>query len=118
MYGMVRLHTEPPRCTNCPSDTPRAHPLAVYQAEQGNIVVNAHHENVQLSPLELALLKLCNGERHTSESLDVLMEQFRSGRILLDEEQSGTDPDVARAILSDRVDHGIASLTRKALLVD
>jgi methyltransferase-like protein/SAM-dependent methyltransferase len=118
MYGMVRLHTLPPPCTNVVSDVPRAHPLAASQAERGNIVVNAHHENVQLEPVEVALLKLCDGERCVSEIVDLLMKQFLSGRIVLGEGKSPIAPEIARATLSDHVDRGIASLTRNALLVE
>ena len=67
MYGMVRVHTRQPPCTNAPSATPRAHPLAVYQAAQGTIVVNGHHDSVQLQPIEHAVLQRCDGGRRRDD---------------------------------------------------
>ena len=61
MYGLIELHTSPPSCTNSPSETPRAHPVAAFQATRGPIVVNAHHTMHELDALALQVLQLSNG---------------------------------------------------------
>jgi methyltransferase-like protein/SAM-dependent methyltransferase len=119
MYGLIELHTVPPPCTNRPSDTPRAHPVAAFQAESGNIVVNAHHEMFQLDAMSLEVLKLSNGRRRRSDMLDILVEWLESGRLELEDAgQPITDREAARAMLSDRLEKALASLTRSAVLVE
>ncbi|HEY7187842.1 MAG TPA: methyltransferase regulatory domain-containing protein [Vicinamibacterales bacterium] len=117
MYGLIEAHTQAPRCTNRPSDAPRAHPIAAFQARSSNVVVNAHHTMIQLDALALEILKLADGHRTRADMLDVLIEWFKAGRMQLEEDgRSLTDLHSARAMLADRLDKGIATLTRSALL--
>ena len=119
MYGLVALHTLPPPCTNRPSDTPRAHPVAAFQAESGNLVVNAHHEVFQLEALSLEVLKLSNGRRRRGDILDTLVEWFESGRLEMEGDgQPITNAGAAREILSDRLEQALTTLTRRALLIE
>ena len=119
MYGMIELHTQAPACTNRPSDTPRAHPVAAFQAKSGNLVVNAHHAMNEVYPVPLEVLRLADGQRRRHEIVDVLVESFEAGRLgVEDEGKPVTDPHAARAMLSERVDHAVTSLTRSALLVE
>jgi methyltransferase-like protein/2-polyprenyl-3-methyl-5-hydroxy-6-metoxy-1,4-benzoquinol methylase len=119
MYGLIELHTQPPPCTNSPTDTPRAHPMAAFQAKRGNLVVNAHHAMFQLDALAVEVLKLSNGQRRRAEMIEVFTESFDAGKLELENEgQPVTDPHTARAMLSDRLEKAIATLTRSALLVD
>jgi len=117
MYGMIEAHTQPPLCTNRPADAPRAHPIAAFQARSGNVVVNAHHAMIQLDPLAHEILKLADGHRTRAAMLDVLIEWFKAGSMQLEEDgRPLTDLHAARTMLADRLDKGIASLTRSALL--
>ena len=119
MYGLVALHTLPPPCTNRPSDTPRAHPVAAFQAESGNLVVNAHHEMFQLEAMSLEVLKLSNGSRRRADILETLVEWFESGRLEMEDDgQPITNPAAAREILSDRLEKALTTLTRSALLIE
>ena len=119
MYGLIVLHTQPPACTNRPSDTPRAHPVAAFQAQSGNLVVNAHHDMLQLEALSLEVLKLANGSRRRSDILDTLVEWFESGRLEMEDDgQPITNPGAAREILSDRLEKALTTLTRRALLIE
>jgi methyltransferase-like protein/SAM-dependent methyltransferase len=113
MYGMVRVHTRQPPCTNAPSATPKAHPLAAYQAAQGTIVVSAHHDSVQLQPLEHAVLQRCDGVRQRDDIVREVLAQF---------ERTGSSIDGADALKSEECTpeavHGIFDrLTRHGLLV-
>jgi hypothetical protein len=93
MHGLIELHTERPPCTNRPSETPRAHPVAAFQAARGDIVVNAHHGMRQIDPLAREVLKLANGRCSRGEMAATL----------------GVSP--------DSVEDAIATLTKNALLV-
>jgi methyltransferase-like protein/SAM-dependent methyltransferase len=117
MYGLIEAHTQPPRCTNRPSDAPRAHPVAGFQARSGNLVVNAHHTMFQLDALALEILRLADGQRRRTDMLDQLVEWFEDGKVELEEDGHPiTDLHAARTMLADRLEKGIATLTRSALL--
>ena len=118
MHGLIELHTQPPPCTHRISDTPRAHPVAAFQAEAGRIVVNAHHAMFDLDAMAIEVLKLADGRRRRADMIDVLVGWFETGRLSLDNDGTAvTDPHAARALLSDRVDAALATLSRSALLV-
>jgi methyltransferase-like protein/SAM-dependent methyltransferase len=118
VHGLIHLHTQQLSCTNRPSDTPRAHPLAAFQAAFGNVVVNAHHEMHRLDPLGVEVLKLANGERSRSQMLAALIEQHAGGRLVMEENgERITSPELPRAVLEDRLEKALASLTRSAVLI-
>jgi methyltransferase-like protein len=110
MYGMVRLHTRTPPCTRHVTDTPRAHPLAAYQANLGRIVVNAHHENVQLEPLLHAVLQRCDGTRRRDEIAADVAARLERGDIIPGGEGSGGER-------MDTIDDAFERLRRHALFV-
>jgi methyltransferase-like protein len=96
-HGLISLHTQPPPCTNRPSDRPLAHPMAAFQAKRGPLVVDAHHTMHQLDPLALEILKLADGTRTRADIAAAL----------------GTRLDTAQTT----IDTAIAALTRSALFV-
>ena len=113
MYGMVRLHTRMPPCTRHRTDIPRAHRLAAHQATLGRIVVNAHHENVQLEPLPHAVLQRCDGVRRRDEIAADVVERLLRGDII-----PGDGGDVgAGDEQSDAIADAFEHLRRHALLV-
>ena len=119
MYGLIELHTQPPLCTNCPSDRPRAHPIAAFQAQSGHLVVNAHHSMFQLDALEIEVLKISNGQRRRMDMLDELIERLEAGKWVPDDNgEKISDPAVARGVLADRLEKTLASLTRNAMLIE
>jgi hypothetical protein len=118
MHGLIELHTQPPPCTHQPSDTPRAHPVAAFQAESGPLVVSAHHAMYELDALAVEVLKLSNGRRRREDMIETFVEWFQGGRLTLDKEGTPvTDLQAARVLLSDRVDTALATLRRSALLI-
>jgi methyltransferase-like protein/2-polyprenyl-3-methyl-5-hydroxy-6-metoxy-1,4-benzoquinol methylase len=84
MHGLIDVRTQPPPCTNQPSNTPRAHPLAAFQAERGPLVVNAHHAMHDLDPLTRDVLTLSNGQRTRDEMVQTLGNRLDAGRATLD----------------------------------
>jgi methyltransferase-like protein/predicted O-methyltransferase YrrM len=110
MYGMVRLHTRSPGCTRDVADVPRAHPLAAYQATLGRIVVNAHHEIVQLEAIEHAVLQRCDRVRNRDEIAADVVARVERGDII----PNGGD---AGAEQTATIDEVFERLRRHALLV-
>jgi hypothetical protein len=97
MHGLIDVHTQPPPCTNQPSNTPCAHPVAAFQAGRGPLVVNAHHAMHELDPLTRDVLTLSNGHRTRDEMVAALGTRLDAGRTTIDE--------------------AITALTRSALLI-
>jgi methyltransferase-like protein/2-polyprenyl-3-methyl-5-hydroxy-6-metoxy-1,4-benzoquinol methylase len=97
MHGLIDVRTQPPPCTNQPSNTPRAHPLSAYQAERGPLVVNAHHAMHELDPLTREVLTLSDGHRTRDDMVTTLGSRLEAGRATLDA--------------------AITALTRSALLI-
>ncbi len=118
MYGMVLLHTQQPPCTNHPSDRPRVHPLSAHQAAGGDIIVNAHHETFRLDDITLEVLRLLNGERSRSEIVDVLVDRYRDGSMLVEHEGTPvTTEEAARRVLATSVEKAVTNLARSGVLV-
>jgi methyltransferase-like protein len=118
MHGMVDVHTLPPPCTNRPSERPRAHGVAAFLAATGNTLVTAHHDTFRFEPFSIEVLKLADGTRTRDQMLDALLAEHASGRLTMEDRGDRiTSPDVARAVLADRLDTAIASLARSAVLV-
>jgi hypothetical protein len=92
--------------------------VAAFQANQGNIVVNAHQTMHELDALTREVLKLADVQRRRSDIVEVLVGWFESGRVELEEDgQPVRSLQTAHAMLSERVVQALASLTRSALLV-
>jgi methyltransferase-like protein/2-polyprenyl-3-methyl-5-hydroxy-6-metoxy-1,4-benzoquinol methylase len=100
MHGLVNVHTLPPPCVNRPSNTPRAHPVAAFQAQSGPLVVNAHHQMLELDSLAHAVITLADGRRTRAQMLDALRRQATADRLGLAD-----------------VDQALATLARHAVLV-
>ena len=100
MYGLLDLHTVSPPCVNRPSDAPRAHPVASFQAHAGSLVANAHHQVLDLDELSLAILKLADGVRTRGEMLAALRDTL--------------DPELP----DDRFEATLSTLVRNALFVE
>jgi len=119
IYGMIHLHTRPPQCTNKPSEIPRAHALAAYQARTGNVVVNAHHQMFEFEPLAIETLKLANGERSRSDILDGLVERQQAGALVIrNGDAPVTSPSAARETVASRLEPTLRQLARSAVLVE
>jgi hypothetical protein len=97
MHGLIDVRTHLPPCTNQPSNTPRAHPLAAFQAERSPLVVNAHHAMHELDALTRDVLTLSDGHRTRDDMTATLGNRLAAGRATLDA--------------------AITALTRSALLI-
>jgi methyltransferase-like protein len=121
MYGLVSAHTVGPDCANRVSDTPRAHPLAAFQAREGRLVTNAHHQVIDLDRLSRDVLTLADGQRTRAAIVDALMESVRAGQLEIGVGDAGGEPvseREARTALVDRLEEAWSTLARNALLVE
>jgi hypothetical protein len=119
MYGVVNLHTQPPPCTNRVTDRPHAHPVARSQAAGGTLVVNAHHQMVDLDPLAREVLLMADGSRPRAAMVSDVAQRTADGRTRggsTDTPAGGGAP--IGAIVADRVDAALTVLVRNALLTD
>jgi methyltransferase-like protein/SAM-dependent methyltransferase len=111
MYGLVSVHTVAPDCASRASETPRAHPLAAFQARGGHLVTNAHHQVIDLDRLSLDVLTLADGQRTRGAIIDALGGTGEAGGTPASEREDPT----ARA---DRLEGVLSTLARNALLVE
>jgi len=117
MYGMVNLHTYPPNCRSTLAERPRANRLAAYEATNGDIVVNAHHQVVEVDQLGREMLMLADGQRRGSDILDALMARVADGGITVEEQgEPVSDAHAARTIVSRLLERTLANLTRAAVI--
>jgi len=118
MYGVVNLHTVRPNCVHTVSERPQAHPLAVYQARRGPVVINAHHQAVTLDPLAAEVLKLADGHRTPADIVELLVPRVTGGEIVIEDGHAPvTESEEARAALIRHVADGLTGLRRTALLI-
>jgi SAM-dependent methyltransferase len=117
MYGLVTLHTHAPPCTNHPGERPRAYPVAARQAQSGNLVVNTHHQMLQLDAVSRAVMTLADGSRGYAGILDELEDAVANGRLEL-EPPPETTATAVRDRLAARLDEALTTLTRNALWAD
>jgi methyltransferase-like protein len=118
MHGVVQLHTRPVPCTSTPGDRPRGHAFAAYLAERGSVIVNGHHDAVELDPLSRIVLQLANGSRSRADIVEALVAAHRDGVLTLEQHgQAVTSTDAARAVVAERLDRVLVFLTRSAVLV-
>jgi methyltransferase-like protein/trans-aconitate methyltransferase len=115
MYGLVNLHTHPPPCTNSVMDRPRAHPVARWQAAGGTLVVNAHHQMVDLDPFAREVLVLADGGRTRADILSASAERASEGHVNAGDLSARAPVD--NGLLSERVDAALAVLLQHGLLV-
>jgi methyltransferase-like protein/SAM-dependent methyltransferase len=128
VYGMIGTHTQAPQCTNAPSDAPRAHPLAFYQAQQGVLVANAHHEACLIDGLQRDVLGLCDGQQRVADIVDLLAARYGrrpgpvdpagDGSLPLNDDDRTIEAGGVTGTLDGRVEEAVLSLTRQALLVE
>jgi methyltransferase-like protein/predicted O-methyltransferase YrrM len=115
--GLAELSMLPCPFTLEVSATPRATPLARYQARQSNAVTNLRHEVTRLNDLQRQVLQHLDGQ-HTREAiLEALVHAASSGAFYIHD--SGTtvvDKNRLREILEQSLDQCLIELARMALL--
>jgi methyltransferase-like protein len=74
-------------------------------AAAGDLVVNTHHEMVQLGSLEREVSKLFDGHRSRRDIVNVLVGRFEGDTLTLEDAGNPvTEPNVARAMLSHKLE--------------
>jgi methyltransferase-like protein len=119
MYGLIELHTRPPACTATPSERPRAYAVAAHQAQRGTIVVNTHHEMLDLDPMSRAVLREADGERDVHTMLERLLEHVKNGTLTVNiEDGDAAGEATVRDTLGKEMERALSVLTRSALMMD
>lgn len=74
--GLLRIGAFPPAVATEPGERPTALPYARRQAQTGDEVTSAYHENFTLEPTSLALLPLLDGTRDRAALLQAVRAQL------------------------------------------
>jgi methyltransferase-like protein/2-polyprenyl-3-methyl-5-hydroxy-6-metoxy-1,4-benzoquinol methylase len=115
---LVELWLQPPAFAAEAGARPLASRLARVQAASAHQVTNLRHERVNLSPLDLRLLRLLDGTRDRAELPGALLEGFQPGEVSISQGgQPVTEAAQLREILGDFIDQCLPRLARAALLL-
>jgi methyltransferase-like protein/SAM-dependent methyltransferase len=116
--ALVELSLRPPPLTTEISERPVASPLARLQAHSTHRMSNLRHEVVSVTPFDRHLLPLLDGTRDREALVAALLSRFEQGALnISQDDQAVTDPERARAILAEVLDHQLPCLAKAALLV-
>lgn len=117
--GFLFLHVEPHRVVNRAGERPAISPLARRQLERGEVVTNQLHASLRFpDPLGRRLVLLLDGTRDRPTLVSELTRVVERGEAeLLENQVRVTEPEAVRALLTQRVEEGLASLAREAMLV-
>jgi methyltransferase-like protein len=79
--NVIEVHSWQFPCVLVVSERPKVHPLAAYQAEISDWVVNMRHEHIPLDVFTKALIQLLDGSRDHAQLLDSMMQKAQSSMI-------------------------------------
>ena len=79
--GLFAFFTERPPLSFTIAERPVASPLARYQATIGDVVSSFHHRAVRLSPFDVQVLRLLDGNHALAEIGGELMEKIGRGEL-------------------------------------
>lgn len=117
--GFLTLHVHPYRVVNRAGDRPAVSRLARYQLEQGEVTANQLHAPRRFpDALSRRLVRLLDGTHDRPALIAELTRAVLQGEADLFENRVRiTAPDAVQALLAKRVQEGLASLAREAMLV-
>jgi methyltransferase-like protein len=117
--GFLFLHMHPYRVVNRAGERPAVSRLARYQLERGDLTTNQLHVSFRFpDPLARRLAQLLDGTRDRPALVAELTRAVAQGEAELFENQVRiTEPGAVHALLVRRVEAGLASLAREAMLV-
>jgi methyltransferase-like protein/2-polyprenyl-3-methyl-5-hydroxy-6-metoxy-1,4-benzoquinol methylase len=116
--GFVELHVIPPRLVNRVSERPTSSRLARFQLQRGDSTANQLHQPVKFSDsLSRQLVLLLDGSRDRETIARELTEFVRSGHGEIPGSGSAVDPDELTSGGSRKVEEGLKTLARGAMLI-
>jgi SAM-dependent methyltransferase/methyltransferase-like protein len=117
--GFLTLHVHPYRVVNRAGKWPAVSRLARYQLERGELATNQLHASIRFpDSLSRRLVQLLDGTRDRPALIAELTRAVLQGEADLFENQVPiTAPDTVQALMAKRLEEGLASLAREAMLV-
>ena len=117
--GFLTLHIQPYRVAKQAGERPAVSRLARYQLERGDVATNQLHASIRFPDLlSRRLVLLLDGTRDRRALIAELTQVVLQGEAeLFENEIRITAPDAVPGVLAKRVEQGLASLAREAMLV-
>ncbi len=117
--GFLFLHTHPHRVVNRAGERPAISRLAQHQLARGEVATNQMHTALRFpDPLARLLVQSLDGTRDRAGLVGVLARAVERGDMPLTENgQAVGEPEAVRSLLTRRVEEGLTSLAREAMLV-
>ncbi len=116
---LMELRLAPSRHALQPNESPKASPVARFQAAVDTAVTNRRHETVYLDDLNRRILQLLDGSRDRAALVDALCQLAEtSGLNLMRNDKALKDPLEIREALQEAVESALPELARNALLIN
>jgi hypothetical protein len=116
--SILELSVTPPAFTITPGERPVSSPLARRQAQDGKLVTNLRHEQINLGDAERQALLLFDGTADRARLTDRLGELVAQGVLTARQNEVPiTDKELARKVVTQTVEPIINLLARAALLM-
>jgi SAM-dependent methyltransferase len=112
--GLLDLHLWEPPLADHPGERPKASPLARFQAERGEPVVNLWHRVVSLEPMDRLILGWLDGHADRPMLANRLRQLADSGWLMIDAQGTGAG---SVSIEDDLLEPALRRLALSALLV-
>ncbi|WP_406695989.1 class I SAM-dependent methyltransferase [Singulisphaera sp. Ch08] len=118
MSSLIQLRTRPPVFATEPGERPVSSPLARFQAEDDERVINLRGRTVRLNQFERLVLRALDGSNDRGAILDSLLALVGSGEFSIHEEgRPIEDRDRIAEILRGELDPCLERLAARALLI-
>jgi len=90
-YGALILRTSPVPCIRNSGEFPKAAPLPLVQASNGqHHLTNHYHESIPLPPWKMDFFTHLDGKHHRDQLLDVILRLIETGKLTVDSPQPTT----------------------------
>lgn len=114
----VQLRTSPASFTKTPTDTPKACPLARYQAKANQQVTNRQHRLVNMDPISRQLLSLLDGSTGTDQLVEQLVSYVMQTDVALQHDGALVrSPEKIRELIGSKIASNLNDLASQAFLV-
>ncbi len=118
--GYITIATEKPTFLNKASDMPKISDLARIQLEsKQGWVTNEVHDRINLSPLDLFMMRYLDGKHNKDQVIDKLVGHVESKELNVSKDDKPvTDAKAVKELIKPYVDQALAAYTTNALLVE
>jgi len=116
--NVIEVHSWQSTCVLVVSERPKVHPLAAYQAEVSDWVVNMRHEHIPLDVFTKALIPLLDGSLDHGQLLDSMVQKAQGSVIQITiNDEPVFEESRLREVISELIVKSLGKFAKAGLLV-